>query len=47
MDQDVEEMGRRAAQLLFARIQGNDGPAEGIMLPTTLIRRGSGEIPPP
>jgi LacI family transcriptional regulator len=44
VDQDVEEMGRRAAQLLFARIKGHDGPPETIVLPTTLIRRGSGEL---
>jgi LacI family transcriptional regulator len=44
VDQDVEEMGRRAAQLLFARIKGHDGSPETIVLPTTLIPRGSGEI---
>jgi LacI family transcriptional regulator len=44
VDQDVEEMGRRAAELLFARIKGHDGPPGTIVLPTTLIRRGSGEL---
>ncbi len=44
VDQDVEEMGRRAAQLLFARIKGHDAPPETLVLPTALIRRGSGEL---
>jgi LacI family transcriptional regulator len=42
--QDVEAMGRRAAQLLFARIKGHDGPPETTVLPTYLIERGSGEL---
>jgi len=44
--QDVEEMGKRAAQLLFARIKGHDGPPETTVLPTHLIERGSGELKP-
>ena len=35
------DMGIRAAELLFARIQGNDGPAERVVLPTRLLLRGS------
>ena len=42
--QDVDTMGRCAAQLLFARIKGDDGPPRVTVLPTHLIHRGSGEI---
>ncbi len=44
--QNPGEMGRRAAQLLFRRLAGERGPAQRIELATTLIVRGSGEIPP-
>ena len=40
-------MGRTAAELLFDRIGGSTRPPEVRLVPTTLIRRGSGEIPPP
>ena len=40
-------MGRTAAELLFERIGGSARPPEVRLVPTTLIRRGSGEIPPP
>lgn len=43
---DPIEMGRQAARLLFARLQGDDRPSQRILLPTTLIPRGSGELPP-
>jgi LacI family transcriptional regulator len=39
-------MGRRAAELLFARLDGGDGPAQHVVVPTPLIVRGSGEIAP-
>jgi len=42
---DPSEMGRRAAELLFARLQGDDRPSQHILLPTKLIARGSGELP--
>jgi LacI family transcriptional regulator len=42
--QDVEAMGRHAAELLFARIKGYDGPPETTVLPSHLIARGSGEL---
>ena len=45
--QDPAAIGRTAAELLFARIDGDTGPAQCRLVPTTLIRRGSGEIPPP
>jgi LacI family transcriptional regulator len=45
--QDPAAMGRTAAELLFDRIGGSTRPPEVRLVPTTLIRRGSGEIAPP
>lgn len=45
--QDPFMMGRTSARALFDRIGGADGPAREFWIPTRLIRRGSGEIPPP
>ena len=45
--QEVAEIGRLAAERLFARIGGDAGPPEVRLVPTRLVRRGSGEIPPP
>jgi LacI family transcriptional regulator len=45
--QDVARLGRLAAELLFRRLDGDHGPLERTELPTWLIPRGSGEIPPP
>jgi LacI family transcriptional regulator len=45
--QDPAGLGRRAAELLFARLDGEAGPSRRVVLPTTLIERGSGELPPP
>jgi LacI family transcriptional regulator len=45
--QDVAAIGRIAAERLFARIDGDSGPPEVRLVPTSLIRRGSGEIAPP
>ncbi|HEV7204854.1 MAG TPA: LacI family DNA-binding transcriptional regulator [Jatrophihabitans sp.] len=45
--QDVVGMGERASELLLTRIDRRTGPAEMVTLPTTLVVRGSGEIPPP
>ncbi len=45
--QDPSSMGRIAAELLFDRIDGSTRPPEVRLVPTTLIRRGSGELPPP
>ena len=45
--QDVAAIGRLAAERLFARIGGDADPPEVRLVPTTLVRRGSGEIPPP
>jgi LacI family transcriptional regulator len=43
--QDVAELGRTAAELLFARIDGDTSPSRRVIVPTRLIERGSGEIP--
>ena len=40
-------IGRRAAYLLFARMAGEAGPPATHHVPTVLIPRGSGELPPP
>ena len=45
--QDVREIGRQAAALLFARIEGDTSPPAGSSRCPTLVVRGSGEIPPP
>lgn len=44
--QDPSGLGRRAAELLFRRIDGDQGPSEQVQLPVRLIPRGSGEQPP-
>jgi LacI family transcriptional regulator len=44
--QDVEAMGETAAELLFARLDGDTSPYKKIVLPTKITARGSGEIPP-
>ena len=43
--QDPYALGRTAAELVFARLDGEDGPPRRIVLPTRLIPRGSGELP--
>jgi LacI family transcriptional regulator len=43
--QEVGEVGRQAARLLFSRIDGDHSPPRRVLLPTRLIARGSGEIP--
>ncbi len=42
--QDVAAVGHTAADLLLRRLDGDDGPRRNVVLPTTLIARGSGEI---
>jgi len=44
--QDPGGIGRRAAYLLFARMEGEAGPPSTHPVPTVLIPRGSGELPP-
>lgn len=43
--QEPHELGRRAAELLYRRLDGYDGPPDVVVLPCGLLRRGSGEIP--
>jgi LacI family transcriptional regulator len=45
--QDPTAIGRTAASVLFSRLAGDASPPAIHVVPTTLIRRGSGEIPPP
>lgn len=42
--QDIEALGRLAAEILFRRLDGDASPAETHIVPTHLIERGSGEI---
>ena len=44
--QDAAVLGRTAAELLFARLDGDRSPFRNVVVPTRLIPRGSGEIPP-
>ncbi|WP_380043161.1 LacI family DNA-binding transcriptional regulator [Kribbella deserti] len=44
---DIGELGRTAARLLLERADGSAKPPQRIVLPCTLIPRGSGERPPP
>jgi LacI family transcriptional regulator len=41
---DPAELGRQAAELLAARMAGGDGPAQTLVVETTLVPRGSGEV---
>jgi LacI family transcriptional regulator len=43
---DATAMGREAARLAHLRISGHSGPAQTVVIATTLIARGSGERPP-
>ncbi|WP_405730631.1 LacI family transcriptional regulator [Streptomyces sp. NBC_01537] len=42
--QDIERMGRTAAETLFSRLDGDQSPTRTVTVPTRLIQRGSGEI---
>jgi LacI family transcriptional regulator len=44
--QDPQTEGRIAAELLFARLAGDRSPSKYVVVPTRLVARGSGEIPP-
>lgn len=44
--QNPHELGRRAAELLFRRLDGRTDSPEVVTLPVDLVERGSGEIPP-
>jgi LacI family transcriptional regulator len=43
--QDIEQVGSVAAEILFARLDGDQSPTRTVIVPTRLIERGSGEIP--
>lgn len=45
--QDPSAMGELAAEILFRRMDGDESPPREHVIPTQLIVRGSGEIPPP
>jgi LacI family transcriptional regulator len=44
--QDPATIGARACEVLFQRMDGDSSPARTYTIPTRLIVRGSGEIPP-
>jgi len=44
--QQARRMGGIAAEVLFDRMDGSTEPPRSLVVPTTLIPRGSGEIPP-
>jgi LacI family transcriptional regulator len=44
--QDPSAIGRAAAELLFARLDGDSRPPQQVVVPTRLIARGSGELRP-
>jgi LacI family transcriptional regulator, galactose operon repressor len=46
VDRDPAAVGRTAAEVLFARLDGDDGPPRRLVVPTRLVVRGSGEIRP-
>jgi LacI family transcriptional regulator len=43
---DVSALGHAAAELLFARIQGDQSTPRKVVLPVHLVARGSGEATP-
>jgi LacI family transcriptional regulator, galactose operon repressor len=44
--QDPQAIGRAAAELLFRRLDGDTASAVNLVVPVTLLARGSGEIRP-
>lgn len=47
MAQNPTRIGTLAAEHLFARLDGDQSPVKTLVVPATLLVRGSGEIPPP
>jgi LacI family transcriptional regulator len=41
---DAAAVGRAAAELLFARLDGDGSPPRRVVLPVRLVPRGSGEV---
>jgi LacI family transcriptional regulator len=46
IEQSPSELGRHAANLLFARLGGDRSPPRRVILPVRLVARGSGEVRP-
>jgi LacI family transcriptional regulator len=46
IEQDPKAIGKLATELLFRRINGDSSPVQDYVLPTRLIERASGQIPP-
>ena len=44
---DSQLMGAHAAALAFERLDGSERPPRRVVVPTELVARGSGEVPPP
>jgi LacI family transcriptional regulator len=44
--QHPERIGKLAAERLLARIDGDDSAPQTYVVPSELIQRGSGELPP-
>ena len=42
---DAAQLGARAAELAFARLDGDERPPQRLTIPTQLVQRGSGERP--
>jgi LacI family transcriptional regulator len=42
---DATMIGRRGAELVFARLEGSDGRPQRLIVETELVPRGSGEVP--
>jgi LacI family transcriptional regulator len=47
LDMDIATLSRLATERLFQRLAGDVSDYERLVVPMTLIPRGSGEIPPP
>ena len=43
---DAGALGKAAADLLFARLDGDNSPPRRVVLPVRLVPRGSGEVRP-
>jgi LacI family transcriptional regulator len=43
---DPYRLGTTGAELAFGRLDGEDGPAQRVVLPVELVPRGSGELAP-
>lgn len=44
--QDPHALGRTAAELLFSQLEGYRGESRRLVVPVSLVQRGSGELPP-